>query len=62
MIISTIHAKDFGAATAIALVLAMAFAPAASRAENQLALAIPAHANTLPQSADETLVDWHRDS
>ena len=47
MIISTIHAKGFRAATAIALVLAMA-APGASRAENRIAVH-PAHVNALPR-------------
>jgi BA14K-like protein len=47
MIISTIHAKGFGAATAIALILAIA-APAASHAENRIA-SHPARANTLPR-------------
>jgi hypothetical protein len=47
MIISTIHAKGFGAATTIALVLAMA-TPAASHAEFRSA-GHPAHVNALPR-------------
>ena len=47
MIISTIHAKGFGAATAVALVLAIA-APAASHAESRSA-GHPAHVNALPR-------------
>jgi hypothetical protein len=46
MIIPTIHAKGFGAATAVALVLAMA-ASGASRAEFRSA-GHPAHVNALP--------------
>ena len=47
MIISATHAKGFGAATAIALVLATA-APAASHAEYRSA-GHPAHVNALPR-------------
>ncbi|MGA2996583.1 hypothetical protein [Bradyrhizobium sp.] len=47
MTISSIHAKGFGAATAIALVLAMA-APAANHAEYRGA-GHPAHVNALPR-------------
>jgi hypothetical protein len=46
MIISTIHAKGFGAATAVALVLAIA-APAASHAEYRIS-GHSAHVNALP--------------